>query len=80
MAATLLANNAIGEKRDNQVEAGYLVVPDLTVTLADDQRAVALYDWFESFVIRGNSGQDPEKNGTLQYLSSDLKTTFSLWI
>jgi T4-like virus tail tube protein gp19 len=70
-----VVSNSVGETRDYQVEPAYLVVPDLTVTVADDQRNAALYEWYESFVIGGNSAQGQEKNGTLEYLSSDLKTT-----
>jgi hypothetical protein len=29
--------------------------------------------WFDGFVIQGNSGQENEKGGTLEYLTPDLK-------
>lgn len=70
-----VVSNSVGETRDYQVEPAYLVVPDLTVTVADDQKNAALYQWYESFVIGGNDSQGQEKSGTLEYLSSDLKTT-----
>ena len=69
-----LVENPVGETRDYQVEPAYLVVPNLVITLADDPRAQNLHDWHESFVVNGNNGQDQEKNGTLECLSSDLKS------
>ena len=70
-----LVRKSIGERRDSQVEPAYLVVPDLVVTLVDEgPKNAALYDWYKSFVINGKNGPDQEKNGTLEYLSSDLTT------
>jgi hypothetical protein len=46
--------------------------PDVVMTIGEP--ADSLYDWFESFVIQGNSDDASEKSGSLEYLSSDLKT------
>ena len=46
--------------------------PHVVVTTGEP--AEQLYDWFESFVIQGNNGDESEKGGSLEYLSSDLKT------
>ena len=46
--------------------------PDVVVTTGEP--AEPLYDWFEDFVIQGNNGDSSEKGGSLEYLSSDLKT------
>jgi hypothetical protein len=46
--------------------------PDLVVTTGEP--ADSWYDWFEKFVIEGNSDDSQEKAGTLEYLSSDLTT------
>lgn len=44
-----------------------------------DSNAQSFYDWREDFVIRSNNDQDHEKNGTLDFLSSNLKDViFSL--
>ena len=31
--------------------------------------------WHDDFVVKGNYGKDWEKNGTLEYLTSDMKQT-----
>ena len=46
--------------------------PHVVVTLAEP--ADSVYDWFEKFVIQGNSGDADEKAGSLEYLTPDLKT------
>jgi phage tail-like protein len=68
-----LADDEIGETRDYQREPGALEIPNLAVTLAE-ATAQTWRDWFEDFVIRGNSGADREKTGQVDFLSHDLKT------
>ena len=46
--------------------------PDVVITTGEP--ADTLYDWFESFVIQGNSDDASEKGGSLEYLAPDLKT------
>ena len=58
---------------DNQVPIN-LEIPNLVVTLAD-AKADTLYDWHDSFVVKGNAFDDQEKSGSLQYLAPDLKTS-----
>jgi hypothetical protein len=41
------------------------------VTLPESQ-AQSFYDWHEEFVIKGNNGQEEEKNGKLEYLAPNL--------
>jgi hypothetical protein len=62
----------IGEMRDYQKEPGKLEFPNLRVTLAESAAKTWL-DWHEDFVIKGNCGDDQEKNGSLTFLSPDLK-------
>ena len=50
--------------------------PHVVVTMREPAESV--YDWFEDFVIQGNAGDGDERGGTLEYLSADLKTLFSL--
>jgi phage tail-like protein len=71
------ATGGVGALSDDPKTPTYVVVPDLTVRLADngaDTGLTALRNWFNSFVIAGINGQEQEKTGTLEYLSSDLKT------
>jgi hypothetical protein len=75
-------------KRVNKVEAltikqkvseggdgGLVVLPDLPPLLITlpELDAKPFYDWHESFVIKGNNGDDQEKGGTLEYLAQDLQ-------
>jgi T4-like virus tail tube protein gp19 len=69
---TVIVENAVGELRDYQKEPAHVDVPDLVVTLAD-RDAQDFYTWHEDFVIRGNSGQDKEKSGTLELLAPNLQ-------
>jgi hypothetical protein len=67
-----LNESPIGENRDYQKEPGALEFPNLVVTLSESS-AATWYDWFEDFVIRGNSADAQEKNGKLEYLSANLQ-------
>jgi hypothetical protein len=58
------------EIRDPGVKPDFLVVPDLTVTVASS-RARAFYDYFEGFVIQGNPKD--ERQGKLEFLDVSLK-------
>jgi hypothetical protein len=67
----------VGDARDYMKEPGKLEFPNLRVTLSDGPAAQKWYDWFEDFVMKGNCGEDKEKNGTLMFLTADLKTTIA---
>ncbi len=69
--------NPVGEQRDYQKEPGNLEVPNLVITFPEAY-AKAFYDWHEDFIIKGNNGQDKEKNGSLEYLSPSGGTYFTL--
>ncbi|MGB7292646.1 MAG: S8 family serine peptidase [Thermodesulfobacteriota bacterium] len=60
--------SSLGEKEPQS----YLEIPNLVVTLPESD-AKTWFDWYEDFVIKGNSGEGREKNGILEYLSSNLK-------
>ena len=67
-----------GVSSDKRNGSTYVVVSDLMFTLPElstDAGTTALRKWFNSFVIAGINGQEQEKNGTLEYLASDLKTS-----
>jgi hypothetical protein len=47
-------------------------LPNLAVTLPESS-ADSFHEWLEDFVIEGNSGPGCGKDGTLEYLSPDLR-------
>ena len=51
---------------------GKMEFPNLVVSLAESA-AKTFYQWHEDFLINGNSGPENEKQGTLEYLSANLK-------
>ena len=65
-------SDAVGEMRDYEKEPGSLQIPDLAITFAESG-SDGFRQWHENFVINGNSGQTNEKNGTLDYLSPNMK-------
>jgi hypothetical protein len=67
-----VARDLVGEQRDFHIEASRLEYSNLAITVAESH-ADSFYKWFEDFVIKGNNGQDMEKNGKLEFLSQDLK-------
>lgn len=71
-----VATGDIGDARDYLREPGKLEFPNLKITLSQASSQSWL-DWFEDFVISGNNGNDKEKNGSLVFLSHDLKTEFA---
>ena len=60
----------IGQLRDYEQEAGNLEIPNLAISLVDDDKN-GFREWFDDFVIKGNTAV--KKNGKLEYLSSNLK-------
>lgn len=67
----------VGNARDYQVESGRVSLSDLIITLPESY-AKNLYDWFQDFVIKGNSGADREKNGALEFMGPNMTTLFTL--
>ncbi|MFL5627603.1 MAG: phage tail protein [Ktedonobacteraceae bacterium] len=69
------ASANVGEQRDFEKEPLQLHVPNLKVTtLSSGGHAQSWYNWYEDFVVKGNNGADKLKNGTLTFLTEDLKT------
>ncbi len=62
----------IGVARDQIREPGKLEFPNLRITLPESV-AQSWFDWHEDFVIKGNCGDDKEKNGALTFLAPTLK-------
>jgi len=65
--------NTIGQGRDYEQEPASVEIPNLVVTLAESH-SQEFSAWHESFVIKGQNGQDAEKGGTLDFLTPDLQT------
>lgn len=66
------ATAEVGGTREPVREPGSIEFPNLRVTLAESA-AQTWIDWFEDFVIKGNSGDEWEKGGAIVFLSPDLK-------
>jgi hypothetical protein len=58
----------IGELRDYQKTPSKLEFPNLAISIAESN-AGTFYAWFEDMVIKGNAGEDRERDGTLEFLS-----------
>jgi hypothetical protein len=67
-----IAAHPIGEGRDYIPASAKIEFPNLVFTLAES-KAQTWMDWLVDFVIKGNNGQDKEKNGTLIFLAPDHK-------
>ncbi len=67
-----VVENPVGELRDYEKEPALLEVPNLVVTFPESH-SKQFYDWHESFVIKGNNGDNMEKGGTLEFLTPNLQ-------
>lgn len=70
-----IIESSVGEQRDYQKEPTNIETPNLVITLPESH-ADAFYKWHEDFVIKGNNGQDKEKNGSLEYMAPNLASTY----
>jgi len=68
-----IIDDPIGETRDPQKQPGKLEFPNLKITFAESS-AQSWLDWLEDFVVKGNSGDDREKGGRIEFLSPNLQT------
>jgi hypothetical protein len=69
-----VTENPVGQIRDYQKEPAKLEFPNLVISLAESS-AGTFYAWFQDMVIKGNSGENNEKSGTLEFLDPSLKAT-----
>lgn len=68
--------NQVGVARLSSATATPPSVSNLMVSAPESRE---FFQWYEDFVVKGNSGQGKEKSGTLDYLSPDLRESiFSL--
>ena len=66
-----VATDVIGDKREPLREPGKLEFPNLKITLAESSAKTWL-DWFDDFVIKGNSDESKEKKGSIALLAANL--------
>lgn len=67
--------DAVGSGRDSAKISVQQEIPNLVISFAEVS-AQTFRNWYGDFVIKGNNGDTVEKNGTLQYLSPDLREQF----
>ncbi|HTO96111.1 MAG TPA: hypothetical protein VMK66_03620 [Myxococcales bacterium] len=67
-----ISDDIVGEARDYHKVPSGLEFPNLKISFAQTT-AQPWLDWFEDFVIKGNSSEEKEKNGTLTFLAPNLK-------
>jgi hypothetical protein len=65
--------NSLGETRDYSYELGPANLGNLMITLPESH-SDKFQKWFEDFVIGGNNGPEKEKDGSLEFLTSDAKS------
>jgi phage tail-like protein len=65
-----VVRDEIGDHRDYEKEPGLLEFPNLSFTLGQ-RSAKSWNEWFDSFVVKGNNGDDQEKNGSISLMSAD---------
>jgi len=69
-----VVENPVGELRSYEKEPASLEIPNLVITFPESH-AQEFYAWHQSFVIDGKNSDGDEKNGSLEYLTPDLKET-----
>jgi tail tube protein gp19 len=67
-----IVHDEVGEVRDFQREPGTLEIPNLVVTVSE-AHAADFRKWHEDFVIKGKNDDTQEKQGKLEFLSTNLK-------
>jgi hypothetical protein len=69
-----VVEQAVGQARDFQKQPAGMEFPNLVITLPEVY-AGPFYAWHEDFVIKGQNGQDRERNGTIELLTQNLQDT-----
>jgi hypothetical protein len=72
-----VGTDPIGEQRDYTKAPVNLEIPNL-VFYVSESHADSIAKWHEDFVVKGNNGQDKEKNGRIDLLSSSGQAVYSL--
>jgi hypothetical protein len=64
---------SVGEARDYERTPGQVDVSNLVLTLSE-VHAAPFFQWHEDFVVKGKSSDADEKNGTIEFLASNMQT------
>ncbi|MEP7227512.1 MAG: hypothetical protein ABI785_09140, partial [Gemmatimonadales bacterium] len=67
-----MAEPAVGESRVSAKEAGGIEFPSLKIAIPE-VTAKTWVDWSDDFIVKGNSGDEKEKNGAIVFLDPSLK-------
>jgi phage tail-like protein len=71
-----IVEDSVGGDRIPGKVPGKLEFPNLKITFAESS-AQSWLDWLEDFVVKGNAGDDKERNGTLELLSPNQGTVLA---
>jgi hypothetical protein len=66
-----VTGDAVGEQRVYEKTPGKIEFPNLKISLSASS-AGTWAAWFDDFVVKGNNGDDKERNGAIVFLSADL--------
>jgi hypothetical protein len=69
-----IVQDDVGEERVSLKEPTKLEIPNMKITLSAVTVA-SWQDWFRTFVVAGENGQEKELNGAIEFLDPSLKTT-----
>jgi hypothetical protein len=69
-----MRQDKVGNQREITTNAVGLEIPNLSISVAEID-AGGFYAWFQDMVIKGNSGDNNERQGTLEFLSRDMSST-----
>jgi hypothetical protein len=67
-----VTEDAVGESRIPAKEAGGIEFPNLKIAISE-ATAQTWVDWSEDFIVKGNNGEEKEKNGAIVFLDPSLK-------
>jgi hypothetical protein len=71
---SVMRQDKVGNQREITTNAVGLEIPNLSISVAEID-AGGFYAWFQDMVIKGNSGDNNERQGTLEFLSRDMSST-----
>ena len=69
-----VVQDQVGQVREHLKEPAKLEFPNLVITLAESS-AGSFYAWFQEMVLKGNTGENNEKPGTLDLMDPTMRNT-----
>jgi phage tail-like protein len=67
-----VTENTVGENRDYEKAPSRLEIPNVKLTMSENY-AQSWANWLDDFLIKGNNGQDKEREGSIAYLDSSMQ-------